>query len=136
MLCDQCNHLCLTCPSFEGLITVESDPLKLKEIRRALAVNILPVGGKISERFADFIVSKVGTMPFFYLCIVLAMSPLLYPQSTTIVQYVSSSFLQLVLLPLIMIAQNRQDKNNQIKAEREYRMLLISDRIDELMDEK
>ena len=69
-----------------------------------------------------------------YIFIIMVTIPLLFPQTMPAVQYISSGYLQLILLPLIMVAQNRDNKVREMKAEREYRMLLIADRIDELQD--
>jgi uncharacterized membrane protein len=132
MLCDKCSSQCLTCSEFEAIVTAETDATVLKSVRLDLSKFKYKNNESWSGRFADSIVNKVGTMPFFYVCCLLAVSPLAFPQINTIVQYISSAFLQLVLLPLIMIAQNRQEAIVAARAEREYRMLLVSDRIDEL----
>jgi uncharacterized membrane protein len=132
MLCDGCSHLCLVCEKFEGIVTSETDITVLRDLRLSLSQYKNIEHDSMQGRFADHIVSKVGTMPFFYFCVALSIVPFAFPITTPYVQYVSSSFLQLVLLPLIMIAQNRQEHINKAKSQREYRMLLISDKIDEL----
>lgn len=134
MLCNQCEHICLSCDDFDSIITEAEEISILRDIRRQLTKRV-PIGkDKLQARFAAFIVSKVGTMTFFYFCCALSLAPLVYPATDKAVQYISSAFLQLVLLPLVMVAQNQQDKSNQMKADREYRILLVSDRIDEIMD--
>lgn len=45
-----------------------------------------------------------STMACFYAFCILALFPLVYPQSLAVVQFVSSGFLQLVALPLLAVA--------------------------------
>jgi hypothetical protein len=66
-------------------------------------------------------VSRVSTVTCVLLFLLWSLLPLLFPNSTTVVAYVSSDVLQLVLLPLIMVGQKisseknkkHQDHNNQ-----------------------
>jgi hypothetical protein len=57
----------------------------------------------LGDRIALRIYKLVGTMGFFWACCILATLPLAFPATMPTVQYVSSGYLQLVLLPLIMI---------------------------------
>ena len=52
----------------------------------------------------------VGTMGFFWFCLMLSLFPILVPRVMTTVQFVSSGILQLCLLPLIMVGQNLQGR--------------------------
>ena len=72
------------------------------------------------EKMALKLVSYVGTMEFFIACVVLAIMPFIIPSSMPVVQYVSSGFLQLVLLPLILFGQNVQSRLEDIKSENMY----------------
>src|SRR5512146_360900 len=73
-----------------------------------------------SDKVALFITKHIGTMTFFYFCLVLATFPLFYRPSMPIIQYVSSGFLQLVLLPLILIGQNLQGRHSELRAQHDY----------------
>lgn len=72
------------------------------------------------DKIALFITGKIGTMGFFYICIVLATIPLVYRPAMSVVQYISSGFLQLVLLPLILIGQNLQGRHAELRAQHDY----------------
>ena len=82
----------------------------------------------MKQRLADFNtraaiigVGIVGTMGFFYACVILVTVPLLLPSTMPVVQYISSGYLQLILLPLLMVgagilgdrAQAAADKRHQ-----------------------
>lgn len=136
MACIDCNLNCFSCDEFEDKVSKEVSIEILKQIRKDIMSNPLKSNFSMSDKIANFIVAYVGTMWFFYFCIVMVTVPLVLPQTMPVIQYVSSGYLQLILLPLIMIATNIGDKAREAKSEREYRVLLISDRIDELMDEK
>jgi uncharacterized membrane protein len=72
------------------------------------------------DKIALFITSKIGTMGFFYACVILATIPLIFTPAMPVVQYVSSGFLQLVLLPLILIGQNLQGRHAELRAQNDY----------------
>jgi uncharacterized membrane protein len=86
------------------------------------------------DQFALAITRKVGTMGFFFFCIALTITPFLIREAMPYVQFISSAFLQLVLLPIIMIGQNIQaqeaerqakiDFDINQKAEQEIEMLM------------
>ncbi len=75
----------------------------------------------VSDRIALGIARSAGTMAFFWLCCILALLPLVYPASMAVVQFVSSGFLQLVLLPVIMVAQSLSSRHAEHRAEALYR---------------
>ena len=77
---------------------------------------------KTSDKFALYIVGIVGTIYFFGFCVILTIIPLLKPNLTTVVMFISSSFLQLILLPLIMLSQNNQSKHAELRADNTYRL--------------
>jgi hypothetical protein len=74
-----------------------------------------------TDKIALFITNKIGTMGFFYICVVIATIPLVYRPAMSVVQYISSGFLQLVLLPLILIGQNLQGRHAELRAENDYK---------------
>lgn len=88
-----------------------------------MAVNVNKVHKRkmsTSNRIALWIFTHVGTMEFFYFCIALVTLPLLWPLLLPYIQYVSSGYLQLILLPLIMIGQNLQSRHSELRAENDY----------------
>jgi hypothetical protein len=130
----QCSQKCRICDEFEAHIHQENDASVLMSIRRSLMKQERKKKVTPSEWIADFLVSKVLTMKFFFLCNIIAFIPLVAPQTMTVLQFISSSWLQLVMLPLLGVVANRQEEVNARRAEREYRMLLVNDRLDELRD--
>ena len=60
-------------------------------------------------------------MGFFYTCVVLVTIPLLLPPTLPVIQYLSSGYLQLILLPLIMVGQNLQGRHAELRAENDYK---------------
>lgn len=73
-----------------------------------------------SDKIALFITRHIGTMTFFYFCLVLVTTPLIFPTTLPVVQYVSSGYLQLILLPLIMVGQNLQGRHAELRAQHDY----------------
>ena len=73
-----------------------------------------------TDKLALFIVKRVGTMGFFYLCAVFVTIPLIFAPAMPVIQYVSSGYLQLILLPLIMVGQNLQGRHAELRAQHDY----------------
>ena len=73
----------------------------------------------ILDRLALFITKKVGSMGFFFMCALLVTIPLFFVSTLSVVQYISSGILQLILLPLILVSQNLQEKHADLRAERD-----------------
>lgn len=69
---------------------------------------------------ALFVTNKIGSMGFFFACVILVTVPLIFTQAISIVQYISSGILQLILLPLIMIGQNLQGRHAEIRAQHDF----------------
>lgn len=78
--------------------------------------NRLSKADKISLR----ITSLVGSMTFFYICLVLVTVPLIFSSTMTFIHYLSSGYLQLLLLPLILVSQNLQSKHSELRAQHDY----------------
>lgn len=72
------------------------------------------------DKLALFITEKVGSMGFFFACVVLVTIPLLFTSTMSFVQYLSSGILQLILLPLIIVGQNLQGRHAELRAEHDY----------------
>lgn len=73
-----------------------------------------------TDKLALFIVKRVGTMGFFYVCATLVTIPIFVAPALPIVQYISSGYLQLILLPLIMVGQNLQGRHAELRAQHDY----------------
>jgi uncharacterized membrane protein len=78
----------------------------------------------VADRIALAATSVVGTMWFFFGCLIMVTIPLLLPASMKVIQYISSGYLQLILLPLIMVGQNLQSRHTEIRAENDYQINL------------
>ncbi len=72
------------------------------------------------DKMALFITERVGTMGFFFACVVLVTIPLFVPKTMPAVQYISSGYLQLILLPLILVGQNLQGRHAELRAESDF----------------
>jgi uncharacterized membrane protein len=81
-----------------------------------------------TDKIALWITDKVGTFNFFVFCIVLTLVPFAIPALMPTVQFISSAFLQLVLLPLIMIGQNLQSRHAEIRAQSDYEINVKAER--------
>jgi uncharacterized membrane protein len=74
----------------------------------------------IGDKIALFITKMVGNLTFFYICLVLVIVPFVFPPTLSFVHFLSSGVIQLLLLPLIMINQNLQDRHAKLIAEHDY----------------
>lgn len=72
------------------------------------------------DKFAMAMTNTVGTMGFFFVCLILVLIPLFITSSLPIVQYISSGILQLIFLPLIMVGQNLQGRYTEIRAQHDF----------------
>jgi low affinity Fe/Cu permease len=73
-----------------------------------------------NNKLAIMISKHTGSMYCAYLFMVWAILPLLWPASQTVVFYVSSAILQLVLLPVILLAGNIQGEKSEIRAQEDH----------------
>jgi uncharacterized membrane protein len=103
----------------EGIKTIKdlraefSPVVNINEIHRSCLTK--------TDKIALFITQRIGTMGFFYACVVLVTLPIIFKTMVPTVQYISSGFLQLVFLPLIMVGQNLQGRHAELRAENDYR---------------
>ena len=96
-------------------------PVKTRDMRRLTNPNWLV---RFNARFGLLITVSVGTMWCAYLFTVLALFALPYAVKQGmyfIIVWLSSSFLQLVLLPIIIVGQNIQAKAADKRAEETYK---------------
>ena len=73
-----------------------------------------------ADKIALFITKRIGTMTFFYFCLVFVSLPLFFNSTMPFVQYISSGYLQLLLLPLILVDQNLQSRHSELRAQHDY----------------
>jgi uncharacterized membrane protein len=80
----------------------------------------------ITEKIASVITTAVGTFTCFIIFTLLAcfsLPAVIASDSTIIwVQWITQTFLQLVLLPLIMVGQNLQSRHSEMRAEEDFRV--------------
>lgn len=102
------------------------DPIKtLEDLRKEFAP--IPNTNEVhksrlsrTDKIALFITNKVGTMGFFYICAIMVTIPLFFKSTMPVIQYISSGYLQLILLPLILVGQNLQSRHSELRAQHDY----------------
>jgi hypothetical protein len=72
------------------------------------------------DTLALTIAKYVGTMYFFFFCCVLVFVPFAVPSTLSLVLFISSGFLQLILLPIIVISGNLQSRHMEVVASIRY----------------
>lgn len=136
-LCDGAK--CAVCENFERHVEAIENPLMIWAMRKNLISQVkAPRGGRLEELASWVAYYLVFTSGFFIICNTLAFLPLIWPSDVVfkIVNWVSSNWWQLVLLPLIGMAQKRQDRLNEFMNQRQYRILLLSERLDEIKGDR
>ena len=86
-----------------------------------------------SMRLAAWITSHVSTMSFFWLCFILVTIPLIWKSSMPTVQYISSGYLQLILLPILGIGQAMQTRHAELMAQSDYAVNLKAEALMETL---
>lgn len=85
--------------------------------------------GKLNNKVATSITDSVGTMWCAYVFAALALvslpDALNSDNPITIVAWTAQTFLQLVLLPIIIVGQNIQAKQTDLRAEEDHRNIVI-----------
>jgi len=84
----------------------------------------------INAKIAAQITMIVGTMECAYAFLIFALVPLFVPKAEMIVMFISSSVLQLVLLPLIMVGSRVLNQESENRAIQDHKVLL--DELDQL----
>jgi len=80
-----------------------------------------------AQRVALFITNHIGTIEFAIFCVLLVSIPLIWKSTMSVILYISSGYLQLVFLPLIMVGQNLQSRHSEKRAESEYELNVKND---------
>ncbi len=97
----------------------------LEDLRREFAPTFNPnevIKSRLSkmDKVALFVTRSVGSMGFIYICLILVTIPFFYNPAMPLIQYISSGYLQLLLLPLILIGQNLQGRHSELRAQHDY----------------
>lgn len=79
---------------------------------------------RINTRIAVSITLGMSTMTCVYLFLALSMIPLMVPAWTTIAMYISSTIIQLVALPLIMVGQGLMSEAQERRAAEDHQALI------------
>jgi uncharacterized membrane protein len=79
------------------------------------------------EKIAVFITNHVGTVEFAIFCAVFVTIPLVWKNTMPVILYISSGYMQLILLPLIMVGQNLQNRHAERRVQSEYELSLKSE---------
>lgn len=95
----------------------------IRNVRKVHAESLKPL-----EKFAIWMTNRVGTMGFFFACAIMVTIPLIYKPAMPVIQYISSGYLQLILLPLIMVGQNLQSRSADLRAENDYEINVKAER--------
>jgi len=88
------------------------------------------------DRLAILISKMVGSMPFFFFCCILVFIPFIFHSSLAIVQFISSGFLQLILLPIMLINQNIASKISDMETRSNFAKNINLDKKDLSDNEK
>jgi membrane protein implicated in regulation of membrane protease activity len=79
---------------------------------------------KLNDSIAAALTLAIGTMWCVYLFVAVAVVPYFAPSWSTAIQYISSAFLQLVFLPLIMVGQSVLGRETEKRARQDHEVLL------------
>ncbi len=97
---------------------------ELRKIKKPVNANIKHKESlSLLDRVAVFITSIVGTMwcaIAFTLLALVSLPDAIHGGKATIISWVAQTFLQLVLLSVIMVGQNLQNKHSETRAEADF----------------
>ena len=107
------------------MIKHQTIPLEeLKKIKKPVNANVKHKENlKLLDKVAVFITSLVGTMwcaIAFTLLALVSLPDAIRGGKATIISWVAQTFLQLVLLSVIMVGQNLQNKHSEARAEADF----------------
>jgi len=115
-------------PRLPSVVEILARPRPLRDVNAEHAESLTRV-----ERLAIFISDHVGTPTFFFAIVLwtifwlswnlLAPHPLQFDRPTAFVLWLfMSNLIQIFLMPLIMVAQNLQDRHTQLRAENDFQV--------------
>ena len=107
------------------MIKHQTVPLEeLRKIKKPVNANIKHKENlKLLDKVAVFITSLVGTMwcaIVFTLLALVSLPDAIRGGKATIISWIAQTFLQLVLLSVIMVGQNLQNKHSEARAEADF----------------
>lgn len=79
---------------------------------------------RVNETIATRVTLAMSTMWCVYSFALLVILPLIWPSTSSFVQYLSSAMIQLIALPMIMVGQKLLDKGAERRAKQDHQMLL------------
>lgn len=79
---------------------------------------------KLNEWVAVMVTKSVGSMTCAYLFLVWSLLPLVFPDFTNVVSYVSQSIIQLVLLSIIMVGQDIGGRKVEKRAQQDHEAIM------------
>lgn len=79
---------------------------------------------RFNERLALLLAEWFATMAAFYAFTVLALLPLVWPASMSVVQFISSGVLQLIALPLLAVSGVIIGRAAERRAEQDHRAIM------------
>ena len=82
------------------------------------------VSNKFNNKLAVKITIIFGSMWTAHTLLVMALTPLLFPELTTIIMYISTTIIQLVALSWIMVGNNVLSEKNEKRAEQDHKKIL------------
>ena len=134
---------CFDCPDFSAAYyahkiinavesgTFEADEDLMEDFKKFQNAKFVPTTKRQAITFMDKVavrlVSILGTMAFFWFCMVLVTIPLIWPKTMPVLQYLSSGYLQLIFLPLIMVSGNLQQRRAELREESAYKITIKQD---------
>ena len=115
-------------PRPKSVVEAQQHIPKLTTMRSArIAIHGSDWIGRINERIATSITDSVGTMWCAYAFAILALISLpdaiLSKDPITIIAWIAQTFLQLVLLPIIIVGQNIQAEHNDKRTKLDHQTL-------------
>jgi hypothetical protein len=136
------EHSCFACPNFSAARyahrileavdsgNFEADEDLMTDFSKYVNCKYVPTikrqPASVSDKIALWTVGYAGTMGFTYACFIMMLLPLAWTTSVTVVTYISGA-LQLVFLPLILVASNLQQKRAELREDSAYRIQIKQD---------
>jgi hypothetical protein len=130
--------LCFDCSDFSSSVfahqiieavntgEVEADEDMLQDFNRYASRKFIPTIKRQtvskSDKLAVWLVANIGTMPFLAACFILVNTPVVFPKTMEVVNFIGGSYISLLLMPLIMIASNLQQKRAEMREEAAFKL--------------
>jgi hypothetical protein len=110
---------------------IEADENMLQDFSKYVNKKFIPTSKlqaqSISDKLAVWLVANIGTMPFLAACFILVNTPIVFPKTLEVVNFIGGSYISLLLMPLIMIAGNLQQKRAEMREEAAFKLSIKQD---------